>query len=61
VGITLTGEVTGALGSPWLTGSANVGQSATDNGNGTETVVIWDKTPMSSAQSRNLRLKITQP
>ena len=61
IGVTLAGEVTSTLGGTWLSGSANVGQSVQSNGDGTETVTIWDKTPISAATQRFLRLRVTQP
>ena len=61
IGITLTGEVTAPLGNPWLSGAADVGQTITPNGDGTETVTVWDKTPLGAAAQRFLRLRVTQP
>ena len=60
-GVTLAGEVTSAPAGVWLSGAANVGQSAQSNGDGTETVTIWDKTPISAATQRFIRLRVTQP
>ena len=61
LGITLAGQVTGTLGGTWLSGAADVGQSVQPNGDGTETITIWDKTPITSAARRFLRLSVTQP
>jgi PKD repeat protein len=60
VGISIEGEVSTNLSS-WSAAPSDVGQSTLDNGNGTETLTIWDKTSSSSAQRRFLRLRVTQP
>ncbi len=61
IGITLTGQVSGTLDGSWLSGAAHVGQSVQPHGGGTETVTIWDKTPITAAARRFLRLSVTQP
>lgn len=58
-----TPEVTATLGGTWLSGGGNTLQigTATNNGDGSETLKYRDTVPISSATQRNMRLKVTLP
>ncbi len=65
-GVALAVQVSGSLepgsaGSGWNSGPAHTTEvSRTDNGNGTETVVTRDNTPLSAAGSRFIRIRVSQ-
>lgn len=58
--VTVAGEVADSPAGPWLGGPSIVGFTAIDNGNGTETVTIWDRTPLAAGLPQHfLRIKAT--
>lgn len=61
IGIMLTGEVASTLDGAWLSGASVVGESQLNNGDGTETVTIWDKTSISEEAHRFIRLRVMPP